>query len=248
MSHNGGVRTNPGPGKDPWRDAPTSELGDQVLPRWFVLVALALIPIAIGAMISVFVLSGPDPLPVAARRPPPAGELTTAVGDFRAGESVPMPVPRLCPTLKGVQAAGEPADRNALATGLQALCLIRLDADLAGRLNEFARQGGVVRFAQFEATGVDSTADLEAGPPLILVNARFSRTDPTWIAPLVVHDVTYLRMDPALASSALAARQAEAGVCGRIFTDRRLPSGCQDATELLALEDPLAALRTAGFA
>jgi len=218
-----------------------------VLPRWFVLVALAMIPIAIGAVIAAFVVSGPDPLPVAARRPPPAGGLTTAVGDFRVGESSPIPVDRLCPTLKGIQIAGEPADRNALATGLQALCSIRLDAELARNLNDFARQGGVVRFAQFEATGVDSTAEMGASPPRILVNARFARTDPTWIAPLVAHDVTFLHTDPALASSALAARQAEARVCGRVFTDRRVPSGCRDAAELLGLPNPLTALREAGF-
>jgi len=247
VSHNGDVRTRPGSGKDPWRRAPTSELGDQVLPRWFVLVALVMIPIAIAAMIAAFVRSGPDPLPVAARRPPPAGGLTAAVGEFRVGDSRPVNVERLCPTLRGMQVAGEPADRNALITGLQALCLIRLDAELAGRLNAFARAGGVVRFAQFEATGVDSTAELGTTPPRILVNARFSRTDPRWIAPLIAHDVTFMQADPALASSARAARQAEARVCDRIFTSGRTPSGCQDAAELLGLEDPLAALREAGF-
>ncbi|MGH8910745.1 MAG: hypothetical protein ACRD0K_30680 [Egibacteraceae bacterium] len=240
-----GVRTRPG--RDPWRKAPVSELGDQVLPRWFVLAVLAMIPIAIGALIAVFVVTGRDPVPVAARRPSPAGSLTTAVGDFRAGDSDPVPAQGLCPTLAGVRVAGERADRDALTAGLQALCGIRLDVGLAGRLNAFARAGGVVRFAQFEATGVDSTADLRAMPPRILVNARFSRTDPAWIAPLVAHDVTLLRLDPALASSALAARQVEAAVCERIFIDRRAPNGCGDAQELLSLDDPLAALREAGF-
>jgi hypothetical protein len=247
MNQNGQVQTRQRQSKDPWRNTPVSELADQVLPRWFVLIALAMIPIAIAAMIAAFVMSGRDPLPVAARRPPPAGGLTTAVGDFRVGASAPLPAEELCPTLRGIQVAGEQADRAALTTGLAALCEIRLEAGLAGRLNAFAREGGVVRFAQFEATGVDSTAELQATPPRILLNARFSRADPTWIAPLVAHDVTLLQRDPSLASSALAARQVEAQVCARVFADRRAPRGCEDARALLDLPDPLTALRQAGF-
>lgn len=256
MSNDGQVRTRSRQGKDPWRKTPTSELADQVLPRWFVLTALALIPVALAAVVVVFVAFGSDPLPPAERRPPPAGGLTTGVGDFTVGPSVPVPVEGLCPSLDGTQVAGTEADRAVLATGLQALCDIRLDAELALRLRAFAQAGGVVRFAQFEVTGVDSTAQLDASPPRILVNAKFARTDPTWIAPLVAHDVTFLQRDPATAEAALAAREVEAMVCERLFTghagsppapSRRPSRGCNDAAAVLALPDPLTALRDAGF-
>ncbi|MGH8897993.1 MAG: hypothetical protein ACRDZ4_13470 [Egibacteraceae bacterium] len=248
MNGNGRVSARARKGKDPWRKAPTSELADQVLPRWFVLTAIVMIPIALAAVVGAFAVFGPDRVPLAARRPPPAGGLTTGVGDFRVGSSEPVSAGGMCPTLGGVQVAGTAADQRALTSGLDALCGVRLDVEVAIRLREFARAGGVLRFAQFQATGVDSTADLQARPPRVLVNAKFARADPTWIAPLVAHEVTFVELDPTLASSALAARKVEAQVCAALFAGGRRPSrGCQDAKALLALPDPLAALRTAGF-
>jgi hypothetical protein len=243
-------------GKDPWRNTPTSELADQVLPRWFVLTAITMIPLALAAAVGAFIVFGPDRVPPAARRPPPAGGLTTGVGDLAVGSTQPVPVDQMCPTLDGVRVAGAVADQRALITGLNALCSVRLDADVAARLREFARAGGVVRFAQFQATGVDSTADFEAEPPEIYVNAKFTRADPTWIAPLVAHDTTFLDLDPATAGGALAARRAEAQICAELAAGpagspparpRRPSRGCGDANALLALPDPLAALQAAGF-
>jgi hypothetical protein len=247
MSQNGQVRTRPRQGKDPWRNTPTSELADQVLPRWFVLTAIAMILIALVVLAGAFVVFGPDRVPLAARRPPAAEGLTTGVGDLRVGPSQPVPVPRLCPTLDGAQTAGEVVDQRALIIALNALCSVRLDTEVATRLREFARAGGVVRFAQFQATGVDSTADLDATPPHIYVNAKFARTDPTWIAPLIAHEVTFADLDPTTAEAALAARKVEAKICAELFANRRPSRGCEDANALLALPDPLAALRQAGF-
>ena len=234
-------------GKDPWRHAPVSELQDQVLPRWFVLVALAMVVVALVVVVAAYLMIGRERIPVAARRPPPEAGLTTAVGAYSVGPTEPVPVDGLCPTLDGTRVAGEPADRAALASALRELCGIRLDAELATRLNAFARDRGVVRFAQFEVTGVDSTAELGADPPRILINARFARLTPALIAPLVAHDVTFLAADPALAQSALQARQVEAEVCDRIFGVSLPPGGCRDAHDLLRIDDPLAALRAVGF-
>lgn len=247
MTQNGQVKIRSREGKDPWRKTPTSELADQVLPRWFVLTAIAMILIALSVVVGAFVVFGRDRVDVAARRPPPAGGLTTGVGDLRVGSSEPVPVGGMCPTLDGVQVAGAVADQRALITGLNALCGVRLDVDVAIRLREFARAGGVIRFAQFQATGVDSTADLASRPPRIYVNAKFARTDPTWIAPLVAHDVTFLDFDSATAEGALAARRVEANICAELFTDRRPSRGCEDAQALLVQPDALAALREAGF-
>src|SRR5918998_4039382 len=99
MTQNGQVTIRSGKGKDPWRKTPTSELADQVLPRWFVLTAIAMIVVAIAVLVGAFVVFGPDRVGVAARRPPPAGGLTSGVGDLRVGSSEPVPVSGMCPTL-----------------------------------------------------------------------------------------------------------------------------------------------------
>lgn len=236
-------------GRDPWRRTRVGELGDQLLPRWFVVLALVSVPLAVAAAVGAFAVFGPREVPVAERRPPPpaSGDLTSDVGRFAVGASEPQAYAEACPRLRGVQIAGTDADRQALRLGLAGLCNTTLPDEVDDRLRRFAAAGGVVRFAQFEATGVDSTARLGADPPVILVNARLQRTDPLWIAPAVAHDVTFLDADPATATGALVARRVEDLVCDRLLEGRRASRGCDDAEALLALPDPLAALRDAGF-
>ncbi|CAN5637881.1 MAG: hypothetical protein M3493_06310 [Actinomycetota bacterium] len=234
--------------RDPWHHAPVSELQDQVLPRWFVLLCLALILAAVATVIAAFAVFGPDEVGIAQRRPPPAGALTNDVGRYVVGSAPPQPYAQTCQTLRGIQIAGTPLDRAALRRGLAGLCNTSLPAEARQRLSAFATAGGVVRFAQFEATGVDSTALLTADPPAILINARLTRTDPLWIAPLVAHDTTFFQgTDPASAEAALAARRVEDLVCDRLLAGRRESRGCADAEALLAMPDPLAALRGAGY-
>ena len=233
--------------RDPWRSAPVGELQDQLLPRWFVILILVLIPVAIAAVVAAFVVFRPAEVPVAERRPPPAGDLTSDVGQFVVGEATPEPYADVCPTLRGVQIAGTEDDRQALRLGLAGLCNVSLPGDVSDRLARFAQAGGVVRFSAFEQTGVDSTAQVD--PPRILINARLQLTDPLWIAPLVAHDATLLGADaePGTVAAALEARQAEVLVCERLLSGRRSSRGCADARELLDLPDPAAALRAAGF-
>jgi len=233
--------------RDPWATAPTSELGDQLLPRWFVLAAIAAVVAAVAVAVAAFVLAGRATLPVEARRPPPSATYTTAVGDVQAGASSATPYDAPCPTLDGVRLAGSEGDRAQLRRGLAALCNTPLPGDARADLRAFAEAGGTVRFATFEVTGVDSTATRGDDAPEVLINTRFQRTDASWIAPLVVHDATLRRRDPATAEAALAARRAEAAVCDRLTgadTDSR---ACADAAAVTALDDPLVALRGAGF-
>jgi len=236
--------TNP---RDPWRKAPVGELQEQLLPRWFVILCLVMVPAAIAAVIAGFVVFSPAEVPVAARRPPPADGLTNDVGEYQIGSTTPEAYTETCPMLAGIHIAGESADLQALRTGLARLCNVTLPDDVADRLSRFASAGGVVRFAQFQQTGVDSTALLDAEPPLILLNARLQRGDPRWIAPAVAHDVTFLDVDPATAEGALTARGVEHLVCQRALGDARSSRGCEDAAALLALPDPVGALRGAGF-
>lgn len=233
------------PPQDPWQHTPVGELQEQLLPRWFVVLALVMVPVAAATIVAAFVVTGASAPPPAERRPPPAGGYTHDVGELVVGEEDPQPPDRICPELAGIQVAGGPADVATLGQALRALCAIELDATLQRRLEAFAEAGGVVRFAAFEATGVDSAAALDA--PRILINARFSRTDPFWIAPLIAHDVTLRALDPREAEDALAARRVEHAVCRRLLADRRPSRACEDAAALLASDDPVAALREAGY-
>jgi hypothetical protein len=233
--------------RDPWRSAPVGELGEQLLPRWFVILAVVMVPVAIGAVIAAFVVFRPADVPLAERRPPPADDLTSAVGEYVVGEAEPEPYDDACPTLQGVQIAGTDTDQQALRLGLAGLCNVSLPSEVSDRLARFAQARGVVRFSAFEQTGVDSTAQLDADPPRILVNARLQLTDPLWIAPAVAHDVTFLDADPGTAAGALEARRVEALVCDRLLGGRRASRGCDDARQLLELPDPTGALQAAGF-
>lgn len=231
---------------DPWRDAPTSELGDQVLPRWFVLTAIATVLLAIIVLFAAFALPRRNAVPVEARRPPASDMYTNAVGEVQTGGTDAQPYDAPCGLLRGIQIAGAEVDRTLLRQGLAGLCNIDLPGDVAGDIRAFAEQSGIVRFATFEATGVDSTASRE-DPPTVLVNARFQRTDPLWIAPLIAHDAVMRSGDSVAAETALAARQAELAVCDRLLGTSERSRGCADAAQITALDDPLGALRAAGF-
>lgn len=233
------------PSQDPWRHAPSGELQDQILPRWFVLTALISIPLAAIVLIAAFLVARSDEVPVAERRPPPAAGYTTGVGDVVVGDTSPQPADPACPAVAGVRVAGTEADRESLTAGLAAVCSAELEPAVRDLVEDFGAAEGVVRFASFSDTGVDSTASRDE--PLILLNARFAVTDPAWIAPLVVHDLVAGGGDPALATTAVAARTAEAEVCGQLFDDARPSRGCQDAQALLDLDDPLAALSESGY-
>lgn len=236
--------TNP---RDPWRKAPVGELQDQLLPRWFVLLCLALIPVALVSMIAAFVVFGKGGVGVAERRPPPAQGLSSDVGDYVVGASRPAPYDAPCSMLDGVQIAGTAEDQRVLRLGLAGLCNTTLPPVIEDRVARFAANDGVVRFAQFQSTGVDSTAALAEQPPVILLNAKFQRTDPLWIAPLIAHDTTFVNVNPATAAGALEARRAEDLVCDRLLSGRRESRGCNDAEELVGSPDAEDMLRGAGF-
>lgn len=233
--------------RDPWADAPSGELGDQVLPRWFVLTAIVTVIAATIVGIVAFGAPGPPPLPVQARRPPASPTHTTAVGAIEAGGSVSDPYDAPCGLLDGLRLAGTLGDQAQLRRGLAALCNVALPPGIAGAIRALAADGAVLRFATFEATGVDSTASRDPAAPSVLINARFQRTDPLWIAPLVVHDATLRQGRPTTAGDALTARRAEVAVCDLLLPPDDQSRACTDARTILALDDPLAALRDVGF-
>lgn len=233
--------------RDPWADAPTSELGDQVLPRWFVLTAITAVIVAVVVGLAAFRAIGRPRIAVEARRPPASQAYTTAVGQVEAGASAATAYDASCPLLDGLRLAGTPGDQAQLRRGLAALCNIALPDDVAAAVRSLAADGAVLRFATFEATGVDSTAARDPNAAAVLVNTRFQRTDPLWIAPLIVHDATLRAGEPTTARDALAARRAEAAVCDLLLPTADQSRACADARAILALDGPLAALREAGF-
>lgn len=233
--------------RDPWERAPVGELAEPLLPRWFVVTVLVTIPLAIGVFVAAFAGFGGEDVPVAERRPPPAGGLTAGTGEVATGDAEPTALDPACDLVAGLRVAGGEADRPALSTGVNGLCRADLDQAAAERVARLAEDGAVVRFAVFERTGVDSAADLRAEPPAVLVNARLSQTDPLWIAPLVALEATFLDADPATAEGVLTARRTEHRVCEALFDDARPSRACRDAEALLELDDPVAALRAAGY-
>lgn len=244
-----GMRPQPAPPRDPWAKAPVGELGDQLLPRWFILLVVALVPVALGVFVVAFFVLAPDPeaTPAAARRPPPADGFTHAIGRFEVGPAEPVAYDAPCAELDGVHIAGAEFDRDLLRRALAGVCST-LPADAVDAVEAFAAAGGVVRFAAFEATGVDSAVELDVEPPRLLVNARFVQAERArWIAPLVVHDAVMWAGQPETAETALAAREAEAAVCRTLLGGEERSRGCDDAEAVVSLDDPLAALRAAGY-
>lgn len=206
-----------------------------------------MVVLALAVGIWAFLGAGRSELPVAERRPAPGDGSTHEVGDIVVGDAAPAAYEDACQGLRGIRIAGDELDQRVLGRAVDGLCA--LDLSRYAALRRFAEQQGVVRFAVFERTGVDSTARWEGadGAPLVLVNAKFSRTDPLWVSPLVVHDAVLLEASVPDALAAVMAREAEHAACQRLFQTRRPSRGCEDAAELLALEDPVAALRAAGW-
>lgn len=232
--------------RDPWAKAPTGELHDPLLPRWFVLLAAVAVIAAVATAVAAFVVFDPEEVPPEARRPPPGEELTHDVGEHLIGETDEVPYDAPCPTLEGVRIAGTDSDRELLRQALAGLCNTALPVDAEAALAAFSADGGAVRFALFEATGVDSAAELDGDR--ILINARFEQTGrPRWIAPLVAHDAVMLAGDPETAETALRAREVEAEVCRRLLGEEDPSRACRDAEAVVSLPDPLAALRAVGY-
>lgn len=239
-----------GASRDPYATAPVGELSEPLLPRWFVLLAVVAVPVALAVFLVAFPFLGSDELPVTDVRPPPpaGGAFSHDVGEVTVGSAEPQPADAECPAVSGFAVAGAESDRQRLDTGLNALCDTGVSADASPALAALRDAGAVVRFAVFERTEVNSVVEVGADPPRVLINARFAGVpQPRWVTPLIVHEAVMFDGDPATAATAVAARRAELAVCEALFDPDDFSSGCETAAELLALDDPAAALRDAGY-
>ena len=111
----------------------------------------------------------------------------------------------------------------------------------------------VVAFARFELTINESTTVFGAGPPQVLVHAKFQEGGAAAdrVAVVLAHEGAHVAGGgPPDAAGELAARTAELEACTRPFTGEAQPSrGCADAAALLLSDDATATqrLREAGY-
>ena len=190
---------------------------------------------------------------MAARRPPGTATVTHDRGDAVLNTTRDHAAGSGCAA--GVDVVGDQgaiaAGRRALSSTCQLLSSGRFPTALQG-MRRWAAQDGILRFAVFERTGVDASARIVDGVPVVELNARFQFQDATEAAPFVVHELVHLGGDrwpgsPVTAAGELAAMQAQADACDRLAFATQPPRGCADATTLVASPDPLARLKAAGY-
>ncbi len=241
----------------PLRDdgLPTLPTGEPILQRWFVIAMIVLVPVALGVSVwaGVVAFRGDDPIPPAERRPPGDAEVTIARGDAHVPETDEEEPGPAC--AESITVVGDRIARAAGVRALEATCELLRSGDFAPArdgLREWVRSDGVLRVAAFELTGVESSARLEAGRLVVELNSRFQFEDATRAAPAMIHQLTLLAEPdfpgrPISAEAQLRGTQAQALACDRLRLADPAPRGCLDASELLAEDDPLGALVSAGY-
>lgn len=231
---------------------PTLDTGEPVLARWFVVTMLVLVPLALAVTVWAFTATDRDPIDPALRRPPGTAEVTHLRGEAVLAEDRTTEAGPGC--AEGVTIVGDPGSRAVLRRALSTVCelLRRQELPLVrDGLEAFASADGRVRVAVFELTGVDSSARVDAGRPVIELNAKFQFDDAIEAAPSLAHELAHFAQgfpgDAVDAAAELAALQVQAEVCGALNLRGDPPRGCLDAAEVLAADDPLQALIDAGF-
>jgi len=229
------------------------------LPWWLWVAALLTTAAMVVVAIALVAGNRQASVPLGARRPPPSGDLTHTVGNYRvpaltgaagAGERRRAG----CPRLASVTLAGTADQVALLEAAAEDACGLRSTAPIERARQALNHAGAEVAFAAFQLTGVESTTQLRPGqPPLVLVNADFQLRSAQAIAVELIHEGSHVA-DGRLPTAAdeLAARRAELDACQRLFTPNQRPSpnpGCVDAGDLLAKGDAsaLAELRKAGY-
>ena len=235
---------------------PALPTGEPVLARWFVILMLLLVPVAIGVTVWAF-LSIPrgEVVPPAERRPVGDASVTIDRGDAQLGESTETEPGPTC--AEPIALVGDSGARAAGARAMEQTCtLLGQGGYEAARegLRAWVASGGQLRFATFEVAAVDGSARVEGGGETIILelNARFLFEDARRAAPVVLHQLVLIG-DPdwpgarVSAERELRAAEIHADACDRMTFQTQDPPGCGDVRDLLAEPDPLAALIEAGF-
>ncbi len=236
------------------------------LPWWlWTVVILALAgAVVVATLILVTATSRPADIRLGARRSPPGAGLTHDVGPWSAAALRPgragVVVERAtCPRLADLRLAGTPAEVGSLRQAASAVCALRSTGGIDPARTALDEADAVVAFADFTATGNESTAVLRPAEGLqlhgarvaVLLNAKFRSNAAVRAVPLLVHEGAHLAEGADDAEAELAARQVEVIACDRVFPPGGLEPnrGCGYARDLLApgRDEALIELRAAGY-
>lgn len=234
--------------------------GEPLLARWFVLAMLGLSVVAVGLTVFALAQRAEPPaeaFPAAERRNPGTAEVTHERGQILIAEDTSESQPVTCAS--NVRLVGDEGGRATLRRAFGVLCS-QLNGDESGALDQVASglaeldaAGGIARIAQAAATGIDSSARIEDGVPVIEIAPKFQFENARVAAPFLAHELFHLASEtwpgaPVTAAEEAAAMQVQRTVCEALLIpaeDR--PRGCNDAIELLEDDDPVGALVEAGF-
>jgi hypothetical protein len=233
--------------------------GEPLLARWFVVSMLVLSLVAVGLTVFALTRRAAPPaevFPAAERRNPGTAEVTHDRGQIVIAQDTTVSQPVTC--APQVRLVGDEGGRATLRRAFGVLCA-QLEADdgalaqVAAGLAELDDRGGIARIAQAAATGMDSSARIEDGVPVVELAPKFQFENARVAAPFLAHELFHLGGEtwpgsPVTASDEAAAMQVQLIVCSALrVTDDELPRGCRDAEELLGDDDPVGALLEAGF-
>lgn len=231
---------------------PSLPTGEPILARWFVVLMLLLVPVGIGVSVWAFTSFDREELTPAERRPPGSDTVTHERGAAALNDTlVTVPGPACA---AGIEVLGDDGARAAGTRALGAVCTLisRGDLELAAEgLRAWAAGDGLLRFAVFEVTGLDSSARLEDGRIVIELNAKYQFDDASLAAPVLVHELAHVAGGaPGRAVAAedeLRALRLQHLACQRLVLGDDPPRACRDAAELLADDAPLSSLEAAGY-
>ncbi len=231
---------------------PALPSGEPVLARWFAILMVVLVPIGLAVSVWAFLSFDREELTPAERRPPGTAEVTHERGIAALNTTLDTEPGPSCAT--GIEVVGDGGARAAGRRALGAVCTLAsrggLEAAQAG-LDRWAELDGVLRFAVFEVTGLDSSARLEDGRLVIELNAKYQFDDANLAAPVIVHELAHLADGfPGSAvtdAGELRAMRAQLTACDALVIRDDPPRACTDAAELVAAEDPLSLLDDAGY-
>lgn len=232
---------------------PSLPSGEPVLARWFAIAMIILVPLGLGVSIWAFLSTDREVLTAAERRPVGTAEVTHERGQAGLNEILESEPGPSCAS--GISVVG---DEGAVAAGrraLGALCQLLdrgvLDEKAAEGLQAWAASDGILRFAVFEITGLDSSARLEDGRLIVELNAKFQFQDATRATPAIAHELVHLADDwpgaPLSDNAELRAVTVQDQACQALVLRDQPPRGCEDARELLTDPDPLSLLGEAGY-
>lgn len=231
---------------------PSLPSGEPILARWFVILMLILVPLGLAVSIWAWLSIDREALSPAARRPPGTAEITHDRGTAVLNDDVSTEPGPEC--AEDVDVFGDEGARAAGRRALSGVCTVlrRGETDAAETgLDAWIDGDGLLRFAVFERTGLDSSARVEDGRIVIELNAKFQFEDASEAAPFIVHELVHLADgwpgEPVTDRDELRALQAQAAACDILVFRNEAPRGCDDAAALLADPDPLSLLDEAGY-